>query len=337
MSTGTPYNLGDVRPDNRTLFTTTQSLLQANKLQITKRWLGRLIAEIDDISALESFPTQESIRTSVELIDGLAASLCSDAALEQFEPGGRFYKQAATLGQIGGTDSTALVSLSRSMFSLEGTVWDLLVEALRTEDKELLALVVRLRRALHGVFTASAEAYYLRSNTELDRLAHTDALTGLYNRRYFVQELDRHVEIFKRYHHTFSILMLDLDNLKKVNDTLGHHAGDAALRHLAMLLKVNVRDVDIPCRYGGDEFIVLMPETDQGQVEIVGRRIAESLEKTKLKVGSTLVHLKVSYGSASCPADGRESEELLQKADASLYEAKQRRPGQDAAGAAQQA
>ena len=137
------------------------------------------------------------------------------------------------------------------------------------------------------------------------------------------------MEIFKRYHHPFALLMLDLDNLKRVNDTHGHGAGDAALRHIATLMKVNVRDVDIPCRFGGDEFVVLMPETDKDVVEIIGRRIAESLQKTKLKVEGSLVTLQVSSGSASCPDDGRESEELLQEADASLYRAKQRR-GQQA-------
>jgi diguanylate cyclase (GGDEF)-like protein len=337
LSTVDPHNRSAGHGSQQALYSKAQGVLESGKLEITKRWLGRLIAELDDIKTLESFPTQDSIRVSVDLIDGLASSLTNDEVLGQFAPGGRLYKRAAILGDISGTDGHALVSLSQSLLALENTIWDLLSEALRHEDRELLALVVRLRQSLHGIFTASAEAYYLKSSTELDRLAHTDVLTSLYNRRYLLQELERHVEIFKRYHHPFSILMLDLDNLKRVNDTLGHHAGDAALKHLAMLLRVNVRDVDIPCRYGGDEFIVLMPETEKPVVDIVGRRIAESLEKTKLKVGSALVNLQVSSGSASCPFDGRESEELLQEADASLYRAKERRPGEGSASDAMKA
>ena len=169
------------------------------------------------------------------------------------------------------------------------------------------------------------EAYHRRASSELDRLAHTDVLTGLFNRRYMIEQLGRHMELYKRYHHPFSILMLDLDNLKAVNDTFGHGAGDVALRHIATVMSVNVRDVDICCRYGGDEFIILMPETEKNVVDVVGDRIGESLSKTKLKVDASLITLNLSVGSASCPQDGRESEELLQEADASLYRGKQER------------
>lgn len=302
-----------------------ESVLASHKLGITKAWLNRIIAQIDDLSTLENFPTQDSIRTAAELVEGLAAALHDPTVAREFEPGGRYYERAASLGAMGSGDAQGLVSLSQSMLALENSVWELLVESLRKEDRGLLTLVMRLREALHGIHTASTEAYFIRSNTELDRLAHTDVLTGLYNRRYMVQELERHVEIFKRYHHPFSLLMMDLDYLKWINDNYGHPAGDAALKHVATLLKVNVRDVDIPCRYGGDEFVVLMPETDKQVVEIVGTRIAESLQKTKLKIGNALVSLEMSVGISSCPEDGREAEELLQEADASLYRAKQRK------------
>lgn len=309
----------------RPLFKKAEVVLEESKVQITKDWLGRIISRIDDLTSLEQFPTQESIRTSVELIEGLAASLRDDTTLAEFEPGGRYYERAADLGLLGDGGPRGLVALSQNMLALENSIWNLLLGALRKEDGELLALVARLRTAMHGVYTASAESYFQKSNSELDRLAHTDQLTGLYNRRYLTQELERHGEIFKRYRHPFSILMLDLDNLKHVNDTHGHPAGDSALKHLAMLLRVNVRDVDIPCRYGGDEFIVLMPETEENVVQIVGDRISTSLSKTKLKVGGALIGLEVSVGSASCPADGTESEELLKRADASLYQSKEAR------------
>ena len=77
--------------------------------------------------------------------------------------------------------------------------------------------------------------------------------------------------------------MLDLDNLKLVNDTFGHAAGDEALKHLATRMRVNIRDTDIPCRFGGDEFIILMPEADKNAIQAVGRRIAESISKTRVQ------------------------------------------------------
>jgi diguanylate cyclase (GGDEF)-like protein len=175
--------------------------------------------------------------------------------------------------------------------------------------------------------TSAAEAYHKRSSAELDRLAHTDTLTGLHNRRYMEQELDRHTELFKRYRHPFAVMMLDLDSLKLINDTFGHAAGDEAIQHLAEAMLANIRDTDIPCRYGGDEFIILMPEADRSAITSVGNRIAESISKARLKMGGGFVSLEVSYGAASCPTDGTTSDMLLRVADTHLYEAKERKTG----------
>ena len=189
----------------------------------------------------------------------------------------------------------------------------------------LLGLVRRLRLGLHNLMLAANAACWSRTNDELGSLAYTDVLTGLKNRRFFLLELERHVQMFKRYHHPFSLMMLDLDGLKWINDTLGHHAGDDALRHLTAHLKSSIRDVDIACRYGGDEFFVLMPDTTGRPVEMVGARITDSLSRTKLEVDHSLVTLEVSVGNAFCPEDGVQSEELLQKADTSLYRCKQQK------------
>jgi diguanylate cyclase (GGDEF)-like protein len=183
---------------------------------------------------------------------------------------------------------------------------------------------------------AAAEAYHQQSNAELDRLAHTDSLTGLYNRRYWEPELERHVELYKRYRHPFAILMLDFDNLKWVNDTFGHPAGDTALTHLAAVMRVSIRDVDIPCRFGGDEFLILMPEADKNAIQMVGRRISDSINKTRFKLGRSFASLQVSFGAAACPEDATDAQALLQAADTSLYRAKQAREA-EAAQAAEQA
>ncbi len=199
----------------------------------------------------------------MELIEGLANCLSDEDTLNQFGPGGLYYRQASALGLLQHDDSGGIGPLIDSLDALEEAIWERLDRGLRQQDKDVLVLARILRVALHRVMTSAAEAYHKRSSAELDRLAHTDTLTGLHNRRYMEQELDRHVELYKRYHHPFAVLMLDLDSLKLVNDTFGHAAGDEALRHLATAMQANIRDTDIPCRYGGDEFIVLMPEADQ--------------------------------------------------------------------------
>ncbi len=300
-------------------------ILEEHKLDITKSWLSRLITQIDDLGALEHFPTQESIRTSVELIEGLGACLEDEKVLEQFEPGGHYYKQASTLGLLRQDDSGNIVSLAQSLDALEDSLWERLSAGMRHQDQDILKLVRILRLGLHRIMAAAAESYHVQSSAELDRLAHTDTLTSLHNRRYLDQELERHIEIYKRYRHPFALLMLDFDNLKWVNDTFGHAAGDSALQHLANLMRMNVRDVDMPCRFGGDEFMILMPETEKGAIQQVGRRIAESVSKTRFKIGRSFASLQVSFGTSSCPEDGVESEALLQEADASLYRAKEQK------------
>jgi diguanylate cyclase (GGDEF)-like protein len=300
-------------------------ILEEQKLEITKSWLSGIISQIEDLDALERFPTQQSIRTSVELIEGLANCLVDEETLAQFEAGGVYYKQAATLGLLQRDESGTIGSLAYSLDALEDAIWDRLSDGLRQQDREVLQLVQILRLGLHRIMTSATEAYHQQSSAELDRLAHTDTLTELQNRRFLERELERHVELYKRYRHPFALLMLDLDNLKWVNDTFGHAAGDAALKHLAMLMRMNIRDVDIPCRFGGDEFLILMPEAEKNAIQAVGRRIADSVAKTRFKLGRSFASLQVSFGTSACPEDGVEVEVLLQEADASLYRAKQQK------------
>jgi diguanylate cyclase (GGDEF)-like protein len=304
-----------------------KSILEQHKLEITKTWLSRLISEIDDLHALEQFPTQETTRTSVELIEGLANCLSDEETLSQFGPGGLYHRQASALGLLQHDESGGIGPLADSLDALEEAIWERLSAGLRQQDREILALVRIMRMALHRVMTTAAEAYHQQSSAELDRLAHTDTLTGLHNRRYLEQELERHVELYKRYRHPFAVLMLDLDSLKLVNDTFGHAAGDEALKHLASVMRAHIRDTDIPCRYGGDEFIVLMPEADKNAIQAVGRRIAETISKTRVKLGGGYVSLEVSFGASSCPAEGTSADVLLKQADTSLYAAKERKTG----------
>jgi diguanylate cyclase (GGDEF)-like protein len=310
-------------PDQGSILAKARLILENHKLDITKSWLGRLVGQMDDLEALERFPTQESIRTSVELIEGLILCLADEKALAQFEEGGLYYKQAANLGLLQREETGAIGTLADSLGALEDAIWDRLAQGLRQQDQDLLELVRVLRLGLHRIMTAAAEAYHQHTNAELDRLAHTDSLTGLYNRRYWEPELARHVELYKRYRHPFAILMLDFDNLKWVNDTFGHAAGDTALIHLATVMRMNIRDVDIPCRFGGDEFLILMPEADKNAIQMVGRRISESINKTRFKLGRSFASLQVSFGAAACPEDATDAEALLHQADATLYRAKE--------------
>jgi diguanylate cyclase (GGDEF)-like protein len=159
---------------------------------------------------------------------------------------------------------------------------------------------------------------------EMRHSAHTDGLTGLYNRRYMYQELERELARSRRYGHPLSLLICDLDNFKKYNDQYGHLAGDDLLRELGEMMKNYIRKSDTAFRYGGEEFAILLPHTDQHSALILAERLREAVSsknfliREKLQIG----HITLSVGVASYPEDAVELDSLINLADMALYEAK---------------
>jgi diguanylate cyclase (GGDEF)-like protein len=155
-------------------------------------------------------------------------------------------------------------------------------------------------------------------------LAETDDLTGLFNTRGFAIAANRLFGQALRYDRPASVLMIDSDNLKGVNDAYGHDAGNRLLRQLANAIQAELRATDVPARYGGDEFIVLLPETPpQGALE-VAERIRTAISGTPLPLEGKSVVSSVSIGVACFPEDGRSLDALAARADRALYQAKQR-------------
>lgn len=150
-----------------------------------------------------------------------------------------------------------------------------------------------------------------------------DSLTGLYNRRYMEESLERELSRVVRKNSGLGIMMLDVDFFKQFNDTFGHEAGDVVLRQLGSLLRTQFRGEDIACRYGGEEFTVILPEAT---VEATLRRAEELRETAKKGItefhGQTLKPISLSIGVANFPADGATAETLLRAADGALYRAK---------------
>ena len=159
---------------------------------------------------------------------------------------------------------------------------------------------------------------------EVQRLAITDALTGLLNRRGFAQLGDREIERFHRYGHPLSMIMLDIDHFKGVNDTYGHAFGDEVLKSLASSCQMNVRSMDLIGRFGGDEFIILLPETDMPSANEVAERIRENFSKTPFSTDAGSHYLSVSLGIADAWEGIKDLNDLIQRADHVLYLAKQK-------------
>lgn len=153
-------------------------------------------------------------------------------------------------------------------------------------------------------------------------LAETDELTGLFNMRGFAIAANRLFAQARRYGRAASVLMIDSDNLKAVNDAHGHDAGNRLLRALANGVQSELRYTDVAGRFGGDEFIVLLPETPEKGALEVAERMRASIAGRPVDVGSERVSVTVSIGVASYPGDGRNIDALAARADAALYQAK---------------
>jgi diguanylate cyclase (GGDEF)-like protein len=155
------------------------------------------------------------------------------------------------------------------------------------------------------------------------RLTRHDPLTGLYNRGFFMSNLEREVQRAARAGgRQFTILMLDLDGLKPVNDTFGHQTGDRLLRSLTEVLLRTVRQTDTAGRYGGDEFAVLLPETSAEGASVVAEKLRREIESVALRVNDRSARTSVSIGLASYPDDAATATDLVAVADAAMYQAK---------------
>jgi diguanylate cyclase (GGDEF)-like protein len=149
-----------------------------------------------------------------------------------------------------------------------------------------------------------------------------DNLTGLFNRTYFDDTYNQQVSLAKRYNTDLSILFLDIDDFKEVNDTLGHIAGDIALQKVAAIIKAAKRESDIAARYGGEEFVLLMPHTPNVNAFTFAERIRKEIEQTEIVFKNHTFRLTISGGLASYPLDSTDPKNLLSMADSALYLAK---------------
>ena len=173
-----------------------------------------------------------------------------------------------------------------------------------------------------GSQMATALKHFQRFAT-VKTMAIYDTLTSLYNRRYFEERLG--LEAQKAFYGgaTLSLVMIDIDHFKRVNDTFGHTEGDKVLREISSLFKSSVRKKDTVARYGGEEFILILPEANVEEASVIAERIRRLVENNPFEVGHAQINLTISLGISNFPNDrARTKEELVKMADQTLYEAK---------------
>jgi diguanylate cyclase (GGDEF)-like protein len=157
---------------------------------------------------------------------------------------------------------------------------------------------------------------------EVERTALTDSLTEVYNRRYLMQRLAEEAQRANKKKIKMSILMIDVDYFKKINDEFGHLAGDQVLVDIAQIIKDNTREIDIVGRYGGEEFCIVLPDTDKDGAKLAAERIRAAVASEPLKAYDANLKVTVSIGMAIFPKDGLHSAQLIDHADQALYKAK---------------
>jgi diguanylate cyclase (GGDEF)-like protein len=218
-------------------------------------------------------------------------------------------------------------------------VWSLLLGPLFPRVIEQIGEGIAV--ALAVLFTLLLAARSERANVQLERaysehlerlseslrqIAYHDSLTGLYNQRYFREQLPHELQRALRYGHNLSVVMLDVNRFKEVNDRYGHLMGDKLLAFLGRLIAENVRSTDIAARYGGDEFALILPETDITSARATVDKLTDIIGKRRDWGGGLLqeVTLEVAVGIATFPHDGTTEEDLLLCADRHLYACKPR-------------
>lgn len=165
---------------------------------------------------------------------------------------------------------------------------------------------------------------------QMREMATTDSLTHLYNRRYFEEQIEKEIERCRRYNSALSLLILDIDHFKQVNDSHGHLVGDKVLRELGRVIESSIRHIDIPVRYGGEEFAIILPETDAEGAAVIGERLCRQIAEHDFQLhgdsdrGNDSLHLTVSIGiSHLADPDELTSRMLISNADKALYYAKE--------------
>jgi diguanylate cyclase (GGDEF)-like protein len=293
--------------------------LDRSRDELAKAWLVRLIerASLEEISEL---PTEQIARELPELISGIVEQVASTNG-DPYELSERQAARAAALAGLRSGRDTSAADVARDIAALQAVLVRALREELAEKDPERFAdAVERLADATGAIQAAAVEEIVRSRSRELESQANTDALTGLGNLRNLQTELAQMLETQKRYGHPFGVLLMDIDGLKRVNDSQGHQAGDRLLMQVAMALQRSIRSVDVAARLGGDEFCVLAPEQESAGAVQLGERLASAVVE-EVSIGAD-PPVGLSIGVVSCPEHGDDAEALIDAADRAMYKAK---------------
>ncbi|MBV1908425.1 MAG: GGDEF domain-containing protein [Kangiellaceae bacterium] len=231
--------------------------------------------------------------------------------------GSTFWLLSVPISDIEGRNVANLLMLADTTFETDVTQKTIITVGLIIFVLASLLLIAFLRQ-INKIITHIALEESL-----LNKMANKDSLTNLYTRRVFDESLRREIKRSESSKYTFSILLIDIDHFKNVNDSYGHHSGDIALKIVSKIILDSCRDTDIVCRYGGEEFIVIAKSRDSQEVKVIAERIRESIQSTTIDIGNQrLINITISAGISSCGDNKSNDFNIVAAADRALYRAK---------------
>jgi diguanylate cyclase (GGDEF)-like protein len=306
----------------------TESLLAINEIHD----MGELLPRITDL-ALDTLKGERGILFTAE--DGdLFPEVLKGFKHKEIDSESVFFKGAQSVY----AKRKPILSTSRELYDELNIPLDKVFQEL----KSVLIVPIQSKRDMYGVMyldcgyfkniynehsvdllTAYAnQAAIAIENVRLFEAATRDGMTGLYGHRAFREIAQQEFRISKRYNQQFSVVVLDIDDFKDINDTYGHAAGDEVIKGCADFLKKSLRDSDVLSRYGGDEFEIILPRMSKKNSKKILEKIRKKIKSSTINAENNEVRISVSIGVACFPADSSDLEELFKKADKNMYKAK---------------
>lgn len=280
------------------------------------------VVTVSEVLPIEAIgPLRPILQAGVAIVAVTLLVALTGGVRSPFVPGYFLIVGAATLA---GDD------ISPTLLSVASSLAYLFTIALAPEGQEsgiadtIWALFNVVALALLASIATVIGRQQRRANQAAMRLADFDPLTGLYTRTHLFDAISREIARSGRIGRGFCLLMVDLDGLKPINDTFGHQVGDRVLQAVTGVIRSNVRQSDLAARYGGDEFVIVLPETGSSGASVLAEKLRSEIDRVDLRARSRPVQVSVSIGLASHPDDGATVEGLIGSVDAAMYESKRR-------------
>lgn len=265
----------------------------------------------------EAFPAESLEEDVEELVRGVASVLQDPRYYRSFMGDGDHQQIGRAIAEKHVRAGGSLTSALEGYMRLRQDMILASREVFRESDRPFFDLMSRLNRCIDRILFAIAEGYFSAFQSEIEKLALTDPLTGLGNARRFREALSAELKRSNRSGRPFSVVFVDVDDFKEINDRLGHVDADYTLTAIGRAVASELRGSDLICRWGGDEFIILLPETERKEAGVLAERLRQAVADCVKCAGST-----ISLGVASYPRDGKDYDGLVANADRALYASK---------------